>query len=239
MIGVEALGTQLGAETFSGHRRVGMEQALGRTLVAGDLAAVADLGIVYDERLVYRRRQPGREYLSELRVDLGFDSGAGIVDAGTVFSETWESSEDFLVGREGAVGGDLLAARAGGTARVEGTVVRGAQRLSLVQGLEAETWTVNATAVAGAGLVAGSMRAANVTGVSRVEGAPVLAVDGDVVASALVQGRTVSGSTVLGPGGGFAAQVRATSAVRGDYTVGDALQIGGALQVGRCYGCTL
>lgn len=239
VVGVEALGTQLGAETFSGNRQAGMEQALGRSLAAGDLAAVADLGIVYDERLVYRRRQPGREYLSEMLTELEFAAGSGIVDVGTVFSETWESSQDFVVGREGAIGGDLLAGLAGGSARVEGSVVQGAVRFTTVTGLEAETWTVNGTVVAQEGRVSGSIQAADVTGVSSVEGGPVLAVEGDLVATAVVQGGTISGSTVLGRGGGWAADVQGTSTVRGDYTVGDSLRVTGTLSVGSCYGCSL
>ena len=78
VVGVEALGSELGAETFWGGRRAAIEDALGRALASGDLVAVADLGIAYDDRVIHRRAQPGRAYLSEMRTDLGFaDPDAG------------------------------------------------------------------------------------------------------------------------------------------------------------------
>ena len=72
VVAVEALGSELGAETFSGGRRAAIEDAIGRALAADDLVAVADLGVAYDDRVIHRRAQPGRAYLSEMRTDLGF-----------------------------------------------------------------------------------------------------------------------------------------------------------------------
>ncbi|MDD9982739.1 MAG: hypothetical protein OXU81_15515 [Gammaproteobacteria bacterium] len=239
VIGVEALGTELGAETFSGNRRLGAEQALGRTLAVGDLVAVADLGIAYDERVVYRRSQPGRAYLSEMRTDLAFAAGAGVVGAGTVFSETWESSQAFLVGQDASVGADLLAAEAGGQADVESSLVQGDAGLSVTGLLTAETWAVDGTVNADRSRVAGALRAADVTATASLDAGPVLAVDGDVVASGRFRGQRLAGSTLRGRGGGPATRVRGTRRVRGAHTVGNALRVQGRLRVGRCYGCTL
>ena len=79
VVGIEALGSELGGETFAGGRQAAIETAIGRALAAGDLVAVADLGIAYDDRVVHRRAQPGRAYLSEMRTDLSFadPDGAG------------------------------------------------------------------------------------------------------------------------------------------------------------------
>ena len=85
VVGIEALGSELGAETFSGGRRAAIETALGRVLAADDLVSVADLGIAYDDRVIHRRAQPGRPYLSEMRTDLGFvdpDGGGPLPVAG-------------------------------------------------------------------------------------------------------------------------------------------------------------
>ena len=239
VIGVEALGTELGAETFSGDRRRGAEQALGRTLVDGDLAAVADLGIVYDERVVYRRQQPGRAYLSEMRTDLAFAAGAGVVDTGTVFSETWESSQAFLVGQDASVGADLLAAEAGGRADIEAGLVQGDVTLSVTGPLTAETWTVDGTVNADRSRVAGALRAADVAATTALDAGAVLAVDGNVVASGRLRGQRLAGSTLRGRGGGPATRVRGTHRVRGASTVGTSLRVQGTLRVGRCYGCSL
>ena len=72
VVGIEVLGSELGGETFSGGRRAAIEAAIGRSLASDDLVAVADLGIAYDDRVIHRRDQPGRPYLSEMRTDLGF-----------------------------------------------------------------------------------------------------------------------------------------------------------------------
>lgn len=107
VVGIEGLGSQLGAETFSGGRRAAIEDAIGRTLAADDRVAVADLGIAYDDRVIHRRAQPGRPYLSEMRTDLGFadPDGTGPLpvaglrverdthgNGGVVFGETMEVS---------------------------------------------------------------------------------------------------------------------------------------------------
>lgn len=77
VVGIEVLGSELGAETFSGGRQAGIEDAIGRALGTDDLVAVADLGIAYDDRVIHRRAQPGRPYLSEMRTDLGFSDPDG------------------------------------------------------------------------------------------------------------------------------------------------------------------
>ena len=107
VVGIEVLGSELGAETFSGGRRGAIEDAIGRTLASDDLVAVADLGIAYDDRVIHRRDQPGRPYLSEMRTDLGFadPDGSGplpvpgmrverdlLGNGGVVFGETMEVS---------------------------------------------------------------------------------------------------------------------------------------------------
>ena len=107
VVGIEGLGSQLGAETFAGGRRGAIEVAIGRALAAGDRVAVADLGIAYDDRVIHRRAQPGRPYLSEMRTDLGFadPDGTGPLpvaglrverdthgNGGAVFGETMEVS---------------------------------------------------------------------------------------------------------------------------------------------------
>ena len=107
VVGIEVLGSELGAETFSGGRQAGIEDAIGRSLGSDDLVAVADLGIAYDDRVIHRRAQPGRPYLSEMRTDLGFTDpdGSGPLpragirvgrdadgNGGVVFGETMEVS---------------------------------------------------------------------------------------------------------------------------------------------------
>ena len=153
VIGIEALGTELGVETFAGSRRAGVEDAIGRTLTGSDLVAVADLGIVYDDRVLHRRRQPGRAYLSEMQTDLVFTDpdGAGpepvpgISDGGRIVGETMEVTgaglgvgvAAFVVGRaltdpdfdpahEGSAGvsGDVTSGGAGGTAAVVAGLVQ-------------------------------------------------------------------------------------------------------------------
>ena len=120
---------ELGAETFSVNvpgstapgREAAIEDVLGRALATGDLVAVADLAIVFDENVVHRRPQPGREYLSEMRTDLRFASDQGIpferdalddpvpdTGVGLVVSEEWETSGLFLVGKDAAVARDAL-----------------------------------------------------------------------------------------------------------------------------------
>lgn len=107
VVGIEVLSSELGAETFSGGRQAGIEDAIGRVLGTDDLVAVADLGIAYDDRVIHRRAQPGRPYLSEMRTDLGFvdPDGSGPLpvaglrverdthgNGGVVFGETMEVS---------------------------------------------------------------------------------------------------------------------------------------------------
>ena len=107
VVGIERLGSELGAETFSGGRQRAIESAIGRPLGSDDLVAVADLGIAYDDRVIHRRAQPGRPYLSEMRTDLEFvdPDGRGPLPAaglraerdmagsgGVVFGETMEVS---------------------------------------------------------------------------------------------------------------------------------------------------
>ena len=153
VIGVEALGTELGAETFSGNRRAGVEFAIAGGLTSTDLVAVADLGIVYDDRVVHRRRQPGRAYLSEMQTDLAFRDpdgvgpapAPGISGARRLVGESMEVTgaglapdvAAFVVGRAvtdpdfdiahdaiARVTGDVGAGAAGGTAEVVAGLVR-------------------------------------------------------------------------------------------------------------------
>ena len=154
VIGIEALGTELGAETFSGARRDAIEDALGRALDAGDLVAVADVAIVYDERVVHRRRQPGREYLSQMETALAFvdpdglggEPAPGVSDAAVVYAVTMESAEPdvpggmatFVVGRavgdpEFDVDGDgFVGARVDGNAQADRAGGTGAVEGSVV-----------------------------------------------------------------------------------------------------------
>lgn len=100
VVGIEALGSELGAETFSAGRRAAIEDAIGRILGAGDLVAVADLAIAYDDRVLHRRAQPGRPYLSEMRTDLEFADPDG---AGPLPAVGMRIERDALTGEGGGV----------------------------------------------------------------------------------------------------------------------------------------
>ena len=196
VIGVEALATETGVETFGGGRRAGIEHAIGRPLAAGDRVAVADLGIVYDDRVVHRRRQPGRAYLSEMETDLAFfdPDGAGpapapgIVDAGVVSTATMEVPGSgtpgvaaFIVGRaatdpdfdpdgDGVVGAtvsaDVVAGTAGGAGSVQADVVYGESDGVFANRLGASTWHVGGALAAGQGTATRELTAMRVNAVA-------------------------------------------------------------------------
>ena len=242
VVGIESLGTELGAETFSGSRRAGIEHALGRPLTDVDMVAVADLGVVYDERVVYRRRQPGRAYLSEMRTDLSFASGAGIENGGNVRARTMQSSRAFRVGRLASVSGDVVAVEAEGDATLDLEVVHGNEALTLSAGMVVRSaWTVNGTLGAGQARVDQQLRASRVDASDFIESGPVLAVDGEIEVTSTFDGKRVSASTVYGVApGGFSGTVYGSQRVEGVYGAADELRVTGTLDVTeRCYGCVL
>ena len=241
VIGVESLGTELGAETFSGSRRSGMEHALGRTLARDDLVSVADLGVVYDERVVYRRQQPGRAYLSEMRTSLSFAPGAGIRNGGVVKAPEVKSFGTFVVGRLADVSGDSVAgeARGGEDATFDGDFVQGNELAILDTLTRTPQWRITGVLKAGRGQAGREIRASRVNATSSLEAGPVLAVDGDVEASRTLHGKSVSASVVSGAAAdGLSGTVRVSQQVEGAYGVADTLRLDGVIEVtGQCYGC--
>ena len=254
VVGIESLGTELGAETFSGLRRAGIEHALGRPLTDVDMVSVADLGVVYDERVVHRRRQPGRAYLSEMRTDLTFASGAGIVDAGAVEARDMKSSGDFSVGRLANVSFDVEAAQAEGDAdgvSLELGRVHGDGALMLSGGMAVRrAWTVNGMLEAGRVHAHQELRASTVVARVAVGPVPVLAVGGEVEVTGRLSGTPgaepvpvvtagiVMGKAPDGLSGTITGHSDRSLRIEAVYGVADKLTLTGNLDVTeRCYGC--
>lgn len=238
VVGIESLGTELGAETFAGLRRSGMEHALGRSLTDDDLVSVADSGVVYDERVVYRRQQPGREYLSEMRTNLTFAPAAGIRDGGVVHARTVNPTATFVVGRLAHVSGDAKAGNVGGEATFNGELVHGknAAILALVQ---TPRWRIGGVLKAGRAQANRELRASRVNAASLLDSASVLAVDDDVEVSRTLNGHAVSAGVVSGAdSGGSSGTIRAAARLDAAYGVADELEVLGNVEVTeRCYGC--
>ena len=253
---------ELGAETFAVNvagstapeRQDAMEDALGRELADGDLVAVADLAIVFNEAHVHRRRQPGREYLSEMRIDLRYAPGRGMpfdrdamgdrvadTGAGLVVAEFVEASGMFLVGRDVVVERDVLAGTAGGEASVEADVINANQGLTLTGSLEASSWAVTRAVEAGSAQISGYVTAAVVAASSLLDGGPLLAVESELGVTGELQGGNVRASLVRGRGESeLSGSVRGSGTVRGEYGAADELRIEGELTVSEgCNGCEL
>ena len=238
-MGIESLDTELGAGTFSGLRRLGMEHALGRTLTDVDLVSVADSGVVYDERVVHRRRQPGRAYLSEMSTNLSFSRGAGIRGAGVVDARQMGSSVEFTVGRLANVSGNVQAREAAGDATVQSGVVNGIGSLTLGAFVEAPEWRVGGALTAGSGRARQDLQASSVSATASLEAGPVLAVDDEVEASSALFGNRVWARAVNGRApDGFSGTVEGTQRLEGMYGVADEMRVDGNLEVTeQCYGC--
>ena len=251
---------ELGGETFdvnvagstAPERQDAIEHVLGGSLAEGDLVAVADLSIVFSEAHVYRRRQPGREYLSDMRTDLRFASGRGIpferdamgvrvpdTGAGLVVAEFVETSGMFLVGRDVTVERDVMADAADGNATVDADVFNADQTLTLTGALEAARWAVTTAVEAGSAEISGYLSAAVATATTLLDGGPLLAVEGDLVVTGELDGRNVRASSVMGrTGGGLSGTFRATGTARGGDGSAQELRITGQLRVtDRCFGC--
>ena len=240
VVGVESLGTELGAETFSGLRRAGIEHALGRPLTDADIVSVADLGVVYDERVVHRRRQPGRAYLSEMRTGLSFASGAGIRDGGAVEAREMESSGAFRVGRLASVSFDVTAAEAKGDASLVLNRVHGREALTLSADMAVgRAWTVNGTLRAGRAHARQELRASTVDASSSVDSVPVLAVDGEVEVTGTLDAHPVSAGIVTGMApDGLSGTIEGSLRIEAVYGVANELHLSGNLDVTeQCYGC--
>ena len=238
VVGIESLGTELGAETFAGLRRSGIEHALGRPLTDDDLVSVADSGVVYDERAVYRRRQPGREYLSEMRTNLRFSPGAGIRDGEVVHARAVDASGTFVVGRLADVSGDAKAGRAGGEATFNGALVHG-ENAAMLAFVKTPQWRVDGVLKAGRAQANRELRASRVNAASLLDSAMVLAVDGDVELSRMLDGNAVSAGVVSGvSSGGFSGTARGVARLDAAFGVADELKLTGNVEVTeRCYGC--
>ena len=253
VIGIEMLGTELGAEAFSAGRRAGIEDAIGRRLSAADLVAVADLSIVYDERVVYRRRQPGRAYLSEMRTDLAFVNDSGVREGGTVFGEELEIRRlpappevaSFVVGRSPSdpsmgnvvASADVTADAAAGSAAVEGVVVDGHQAGEF-RVLDAGRWVVSTTLEAGSGRGSRELRGSRMAATATLAAGPLLAVGNELDATGTVNAQDVAASTA-GTGNTVSGTVEGTSEVNGTSAAADELRVSGSLRVTTCYGCGL
>ena len=252
VVGIEMLGTELGIETFAAGRRAAIEHALGGAIAAGDLVAVADLAIVFDENVVHRRRQPGRGYLSEMRTDLRFASGSGIpferdamgdpvvgTGAGLVAAESVETTGRFLVGDRASVARDVLADAAGGDASVEVDVLNAGRTVTLSGEIEAGSWRVTSAFAAASGAIRDYLAVARATVSRLLDAGPVLVVEDDLEATRELAGRNVAASSVRGrTGDGLSGTVAATATARGEHVSGQELRIAGQLQVtDRCYGC--
>ena len=252
VVGIEALGTELGVETFATGRRAAIEHAVGGALAAGDLVAVADLAIVFDENVVHRRRQPGREYLSEMRTDLRFASGTGIpfdrdamgdpvagTGARLVVAESTETSGRFLVGDRASVARDVLADAADGDASVEADVLNAGKTLTLSGQVEAGSWRVTSAFGAASGAIRDYLAVARATVSRLLDAGPRLVVEDELEATSELAGQRVAASSAQGrTGGGLSGTVEATGTLSGEHVSGQELRIAGQLQVtDRCYGC--
>ena len=238
VVGIESLGTELGAETFAGLRRAGMEHALGRPLTDDDLVSVADSGVVYDERAVYRRRQPGREYLSEMRTNLTFAPAAGIRDGEVVHARRVDATGTFVVGRLADVSGDANAGNVGGDATFNAELVHG-ENAAILALVRTPQWRIGGVLKAGRAQANRELRAPRVNAASSLDSASVLAVDDDVEVSRTLNGHAVSAGVVSGADtGGFSGTIRGAARLDAAYGVADEFEVLGNVEVTeRCYGC--
>ena len=268
---VDARWFELGGETFEVNvigstapdRQDAIEHALGGSLAEGDLVAVADLGIVFNEAHVYRRRQPGREYLSEMGTDLRFEAptslapvpgipferdamGVAVADTGggLVVAEFVETSGVFLVGKDASVGRDLTADTVDGAASVEADVVNVGKpeepgALTLTGALEAGSLAVTMGLEAGWATVSGYLSAAQVNASVLLDGGPLLGVESDLRVTRELGGANVEASQVRGrSGGGLSGTFTATGTAEGTHGSAQELRIAGRLRVtDRCFGC--
>ena len=225
-----------GGPLMNAHRPA-IEAALGRSLGADALWVTADRGLRYRERVLHRRAQPGRPWLTRMETALAMAppgttdpadparrnvSGAGAVDA-----ETVEIGIDVAVGGQADIGG--RADVAGVTAE---TVEAG--------DLAGAALRVSAELVVGAA-VTGALEAGSVTASGGLEAAN-LRTDGALDARALsaagnatVQGasavRNVAGETL-----GIAEEMGSGQTAAGGVYGPDAA-IAGLMTVGSCAGC--
>ena len=88
----------LGRASRASRWQTEIERVLGRALQAGELYATADVGLTRDRRVLYRREQPGRAGMTQMREPLSFADGAGISDIGELDAQRAEVAEDLEVG---------------------------------------------------------------------------------------------------------------------------------------------
>ncbi|MDE0410009.1 MAG: hypothetical protein OXN81_19345 [Alphaproteobacteria bacterium] len=225
-----------GGPLMNAHRPA-IEAALGRSLGADALWVTADRGLRYRERVLHRRAQPGRPWLTRMETALAM-APPGAVDpadparrnisgAGKVDAETAEIGIDVAVGGQADIGGRADAARV--TAEtVEAGDLAGAAlsvNVELVVGA-AVTGALEAGSVtASGGLEAATLRTTGVLEAAALSAAGSAAIQGAAVA------RNVAGETL-----GIAEELGSGQTAAGGVYGPDAT-IAGLMTVGSCAGC--
>ena len=212
-----------------------IEAALGRSLGPGALLVTADHGLRYLEQALYRRAQPGREYLNRLETGLGMSSadpanpaGRSIVAAGAVTARAAALSGAVEIGGNAVVDDSVTAGRLA-TADLSARELGGAAltvSADLIVG-HAVTGVVSAASVRAAGrLDAGGLSTAGILSARTVSAATAVAVAGEAAVTGTFDGEETRVSGVL-QADGIAARA----------AHGPQARIDGLMTVGSCGGC--
>ena len=212
-----------------------IEAALGRSLGPGALFVTGDHGLRYLEQALYRRAQPGREYLNRLETDLDMSSadpanpaGRNIVAAGAVTARAAGLSGDAQIGGNAVVDDSITAQRLA-TADLSAREFGGAAltvSADLIVG-HAVTGVVSAASVKAAGrLDAGGLSTAGTLSARTLSAATAVAVAGEAAVTGTFDGEETRVSGAL-QAGGIAARA----------AHGPQARIDGLMTVGSCGGC--
>ena len=212
-----------------------IEAALGRSLGPGALFVTGDHGLRYLEQALYRRAQPGREYLNRLETDLDMSSadpanpvGRSIVAAGAVTARAAALSGAVEIGGNAVVDDAVTAGRLT-TVDLSAREFGGAAltvSADLVVG-HAVTGVVSAASVKAAGrLDAGGLSTAGTLSARTLSVATAVAVAGEAAVTGTFDGEETRVSGAL-QAGGIAARA----------AHGPQARIDGLMTVGSCGGC--
>ena len=212
-----------------------IEAVLGRSLGRDALYVTADHGLRYLEQALYRRAQPGREYLNRLETSLDMSSadpanpaGRSIVAAGAVTARAAALGGAVEIGGNAVVDDSVTAGRLA-TADLSARELGGAAltvSADLIVG-HAVTGVVSAASVKAAGrLDAGGLSTAGTLSARTLSVATAVAVAGEAAVTGTFDGEETSVSGAL-QAGGIAARA----------AHGPQARIDGLMTVGSCGGC--
>ena len=217
-----------------------IEVAIGRPVAVDALLVTGDVGVRYRERVLYRRAQPGRAYLS--RMETALDVGTNdLLSSGGFGGALANVSGDVTVA---GVASDVVAVDVLG--RVSVDRFSALADVSNIRDVEAAEMLVLAQLDVGQA-TSGAVTAGTVLarGAGHVEGAGGLRAVGSIDADALAVSGDVVVSAGLNGGQVFAREVEVTGTVRaaGVLTAssmgGPSGRVSGVMTVGSCSGCVL